>query len=124
MISEVFFGHFEPVPGFVTLEYFSAQTISIRLKKYGQTNVERRISKYIECFPLSYHPLYNAFIIIFQVIETKLQRKALNSHDFKTHDDVSSKIKELKLELYRFFTKRCASYIDNFDDLDDLLFGQ
>jgi hypothetical protein len=47
----------------------------------------------------------------------------LNSHDFKTHDDVSSKIKELKLELYRFFTKRCASYIDNFDDLDDLLFG-
>ena len=49
----------------------------------------------------------------------------LNGPLFQSDDDECSKIKELKLELFRFCTRRFTNLVgvNHVEDLDDLLFG-
>ena len=81
------------------------------------------IIKYIKQSPHNNADMYDSFIKTFRSVEKKMNRKVLNSFNFKSYDDEPSVMKDLKFELYRVFIRRCGNDALNFEELDDLLFG-
>ena len=105
------------------IKFINDESVYIRFKEVTSEEFLKYIINYIKQSPHKSNDIYSAFIETFKSIEKNLQAKVLNSPPFQSDDDEISKIKELKLELFRFCTRRFVNDVSNFDDLDDLLFG-